>query len=220
MTTDSHPNRRGYDLLSVERLVGLSDNVVAFALTLLVLQVTVPSLSQVADPASAADLAAQLAKQTSHLVSYVIAFYIIAQFWLVHRRVFRHVVGHRDSLAWWNFAFLATITGMPFTSNLLDLQAQGIGVAADSGLGGHQPRVVREWQMRGHGSEVDDLAASPLAHARQYRRDHAAHSEDVGLVEISCLCHRGLLDGPDHADASVVDQDVYASLALEHRGHA
>jgi len=42
MTTDSHPNRRGHDLLSVERLVGLSDNVVAFALTLLVLQVTVP----------------------------------------------------------------------------------------------------------------------------------------------------------------------------------
>jgi TMEM175 potassium channel family protein len=90
----------------VERLVGLSDNVMAFALTLPVLQVTVPPRSQVADPASAADLAAQLAKQAGHLVSYVIAFYIIAQFWLVHRRVFRHVVGRRDSLAWWNFAFL------------------------------------------------------------------------------------------------------------------
>jgi uncharacterized membrane protein len=119
MTTDFHANRRGRDLLSVERLVGLSDNVVAFALTLLVLQVTVPPMSQVVDPTSAADLAAQLAKQTGHLVSYAIAFYIIAQFWLVHRRVFRHVVGHRDRLAWWNFAFLATITVMPFTSSLL-----------------------------------------------------------------------------------------------------
>jgi len=39
-------------------------------------------LSQVADPTSAADLAAQLAKQAGHRVSYVIAFYIIAQFWL------------------------------------------------------------------------------------------------------------------------------------------
>jgi uncharacterized membrane protein len=116
MTTD---NGRGRDLLSVERLVGLSDNVVAFALTLLVLQVTVPPLSQVADPNSAADLAAQLDKQTGQLVSYAIAFFIIAQFWLTHRRVFRHVVGHRDSLAWWNFAFLATITVMPFTSSLL-----------------------------------------------------------------------------------------------------
>jgi uncharacterized membrane protein len=119
MTTDSHANGLGRDLLSVERLVGLSDNVVAFALTLLVLQVTVPPLSAVANPDSAADLAAQLGKQAGHLVSYVIAFYIIAQFWLAHRRVFRHVVGHRDSLAWWNFAFLATITVMPFTSSLL-----------------------------------------------------------------------------------------------------
>lgn len=119
MTTDFHPNRPGRDLLSVERLVGLSDNVIAFALTLLVLQVTVPPLSQVAHPASAAELAAQLHKQAGHLVSYVIAFYIIAQFWLAHRRIFRHVAGHRDSLAWWNFAFLATITVMPFTSNLL-----------------------------------------------------------------------------------------------------
>jgi hypothetical protein len=63
MTADSHPTDRGHDLLNVERLVGLSDNVVAFALTLLVLQVTVPPRSQVADPASAADLAAQHAKQ-------------------------------------------------------------------------------------------------------------------------------------------------------------
>ena len=119
MTTDSHPGRRGGDWLSTERLLSLSDNVVAFALTLLVLQVRVPPLYKVADPASAADLAAHLAGQTGHLVSYVIAFYIIAQFWLTHRRVFRHVVGHRDGLARWNFAFLATITVMPFTSSLL-----------------------------------------------------------------------------------------------------
>jgi uncharacterized membrane protein len=103
----------------MERLLSLSDNVVAFALTLLVLQVTVPPLSQVTNSSSAADLAAQLAKQAGHLVSYAIAFYIIAQFWLTHRRVFRHAVGHRDGLAWWNFAFLATITVMPFTSSLL-----------------------------------------------------------------------------------------------------
>ena len=91
----------------------------AFALTLLVLQVTVPPLSQVADPTSAADLAAQLAKQARppgqlrHRVLHHRP--VLAD----HRRVFRHIVGHRDSLAWWNFAFLATITVMPFTSSLL-----------------------------------------------------------------------------------------------------
>jgi len=49
----------------------------------------------------------------------VISFYVIAQFWLVHHRVFRRITGQREGLAWWNFAFLFTITIMPFTSNLV-----------------------------------------------------------------------------------------------------
>jgi TMEM175 potassium channel family protein len=119
MTTDSLPARRRDDLPSVARLLTLSDNVVAIALTLLVLQVKVPPPVQVANPASAADLAAQLAKEADQLISYVIAFYVVAQFWLAHHRVFRHVAGHHEGLAWWNFAFLFTITAMPFTSSLL-----------------------------------------------------------------------------------------------------
>jgi hypothetical protein len=53
------------------------------------------------------------------LISYVISFYVIAQFWLVHHRVFRRITGQREGLPWWNFAFLFTITFMPFTSNLV-----------------------------------------------------------------------------------------------------
>ena len=49
----------------------------------------------------------------------MISFYVIAHFWLVHHRVFRQVAGQREGLVWWNFAFLFTITVMPFTSNLL-----------------------------------------------------------------------------------------------------
>ena len=49
----------------------------------------------------------------------MISFYVIAQFWLVHHRVFRRITGQREGLAWWNFAFLFTITVMPFTSNLV-----------------------------------------------------------------------------------------------------
>jgi uncharacterized membrane protein len=103
----------------VERLLALSDGVVAIALTLLVLQLKVPPSAQVADPTSASELAAQLGKGADELVSYVVSFYVIAQFWLVHYRVFRQVSGQREGLAWWNFAFLFTITVMPFTSDLL-----------------------------------------------------------------------------------------------------
>ncbi|HEX3925216.1 MAG TPA: TMEM175 family protein [Streptosporangiaceae bacterium] len=105
------------DLPSVDRLLTLSDGVVAIALTLLVLQLTVPS--KLANPQSASDLAAQLGHDADQLISYVISFYVIAHFWLIHHRVFRQLSGQQEGLAWWNFAFLFTITIMPFTSALL-----------------------------------------------------------------------------------------------------
>jgi len=37
----------------------------------------------------------------------------------VHRHVFRLAGDQEDGLEWWNFAFLFTITVMPFTSTLL-----------------------------------------------------------------------------------------------------
>ena len=119
MPANLRPARRHNDLPSVARLLTLSDNVVAIALTLLIFQLKVPAAAQVAHPDSAADLAAQLARQADQLISYLIAFYVVAQFWLAHHRVFRRVAGHQEGLAWWNFAFLFTITAMPFTSSLL-----------------------------------------------------------------------------------------------------
>jgi uncharacterized membrane protein len=106
-------------LPAVERLLALSDGVVAIAITLLVLQLNVPPPATLAHPDSAAELASQLGKDANQLLSYVIAFYVIAQFWLVHHRVFRRITGQEEGLAWWNFLFLFTITVMPFTSDLL-----------------------------------------------------------------------------------------------------
>jgi uncharacterized membrane protein len=129
MPANLHPARPRDDLPSVARLLTLSDNVVAIALTLLLFQLKVPALALVADQDSAAELAAQLAKQADQLISCLVAFYVVAQFWLAHHRVFRRVAGHHEGLAWWNFAFLFTITAMPFTSSLL-------------GTYGHNPLAV------------------------------------------------------------------------------
>jgi TMEM175 potassium channel family protein len=118
MSTETGRTSERDDMPSVDRLLALSDGVVAIALTLLVLQLRVPSLpSASADSASA--LAAALANGTDQLTAYVISFYVVAQFWLVHHRVFQHLVGQEEGLAWWNFAFLFTITIMPFTSDML-----------------------------------------------------------------------------------------------------
>jgi uncharacterized membrane protein len=119
MDTSSVESESRDDLPGVERLLSLSDGVVAIALTLLVLQLKIPALAKVPDANSASQLATQLGNGGDQLVSYAISFYVIAQFWLAHHRVFRQVAGHQEGLAWWNFVFLFTITIMPFTSNLL-----------------------------------------------------------------------------------------------------
>jgi TMEM175 potassium channel family protein len=119
MSSDTDRKQRADDLPNVDRLLTLSDGVVAIALTLLVLQLRVPSPVGVSHTDSASWLASALARDTDQLVAYVISFYVIAHFWLIHHRVFRQLVGQQEGLAWWNFAFLFTITIMPFTSDLL-----------------------------------------------------------------------------------------------------
>jgi uncharacterized membrane protein len=119
MSADQDATSKSTDAPQVNRLLTLSDGVIAIALTLLVLQLRVPSVNEVAHQDSAADLAGALAKGAAQLVSYGISFYVIAQFWLVHRQVFRLIGEKEDDLEWWNFVFLLTISVMPFTSTLL-----------------------------------------------------------------------------------------------------
>lgn len=78
-----------------------------------------PSPGQLEDPDSAAQLAAELSKGAAELVSYVISFYVIAQFWMLHRQLFRLISEREEGLEWWNFLFLFTISILPFTSSLL-----------------------------------------------------------------------------------------------------
>jgi hypothetical protein len=63
------PTPSGEDLPGVERLLALSDGVVAIAITLLVLQLSVPLPAKLHDPASASELATQLGKGADQLVS-------------------------------------------------------------------------------------------------------------------------------------------------------
>ena len=100
----------------IDRLLALTDGVVAIALTLLVLQLRIPVTK---DVDSAGDLWRALGIDGGELTSYLISFLVIAQFWLVHHRILRTMRGHSEGLAWRNFAFLLTLTLMPFTSDLM-----------------------------------------------------------------------------------------------------
>ena len=103
----------------IDRLLALTDGVVAIALTLLVLQLQVPASQMVTNAHSASDLWHALDVDGSELTSYLVSFVVIAQFWLVHHRILRTMRGHSEGLAWRNFAFLLALTLMPFTSDLM-----------------------------------------------------------------------------------------------------
>lgn len=105
------------DIPGIDRLLALTDGVVAIALTLLVLQLQVPA-SKAAEN-SARSLWQALDVDVAELTSYLVSFVVIAQFWLVHHRVLRGMRGHSEGLAWRNFGFLLALTLMPFTSDLL-----------------------------------------------------------------------------------------------------
>ncbi len=103
----------------IDRLLALTDGVVAIALTLLVLQLQVPTRTLVSNPDSAGSLWRALDLDGAEFTSYLVSFVVIAQFWLVHHRVLRGMRGHSEGLAWRNFSFLLPLTLMPFTSDLL-----------------------------------------------------------------------------------------------------
>ena len=108
------------DMPGIDRLLALTDGVVAIALTLLVLQLQVPATSTLMKhPDSPGALWKALSPDGSELTSYLVSFLVIAQFWMVHHRVLRGMRGHSEGLAWRNFGFLLALTLMPFTSDLI-----------------------------------------------------------------------------------------------------
>ncbi len=108
------------DILGIDRLLALTDGVVAIALTLLVLQLQVPvDAALTKHPDSARALWNALSPDGAEMTSYLVSFLVIAQFWMVHHRVLRGMRGHSEGLAWRNFGFLLALTLMPFTSDLI-----------------------------------------------------------------------------------------------------
>ncbi|PPF89214.1 DUF1211 domain-containing protein [Subtercola sp. Z020] len=100
---------RGYD-----RLVNLSDAVIAIAVTLLIL----PLVDAAGDLRSTPP-AEFLADNMQQLLLFVLSFVVIARFWLMHHQIYRLIDGYTLRLVWVNFAWLLSIVFLPFPTELL-----------------------------------------------------------------------------------------------------
>jgi uncharacterized membrane protein len=98
------------------RLLAISDGIFAFALTLLVVQVTVPTLASGSEPGQ---LGVQLLDQFPIYLSYVLSFAVLAAYWYGHHRIFRYIRRYDARLIMLNFGVLLFVAALPFPTAIL-----------------------------------------------------------------------------------------------------
>lgn len=111
---DEISKSRGY---RIDRVLALSDGVFAFAVTLLVLDLIVPTLSP---GASSMDLWQGLSNEYLNFFNYILSFFIAGIWWNSHHRNFEQIRDSNTALRMLNLFFLIWIALLPFFTKILD----------------------------------------------------------------------------------------------------
>lgn len=98
---------------ALDRLVFFSDAVIAIAITLLALDLTVPA------GATDRELWHSVGEHGSDYVTFLISFAVIASFWLFHHWLFRFIGRLDVRLSLFNLVFLLAVVAVPFVSKIL-----------------------------------------------------------------------------------------------------
>jgi len=109
------PNERRSDN-SPGRLLALSDGVFAIAMTLLALDLRLPDLGA---HASDAQLRHALGDDWRGYLAFVISFYVVANYWGVHRRAMRSVTTIDTRLISHTLPLLLLVAALPFPASVL-----------------------------------------------------------------------------------------------------
>jgi uncharacterized membrane protein len=101
---------------SLGRLLALSDGVFAIAMTLLALDLRLPDLGA---HASDAQLRHALSDDWRGYLAFVISFYVVANYWGVHRRAMRAVTTVDARLVGHTLPLLLFVAALPFPASVL-----------------------------------------------------------------------------------------------------
>ena len=101
---------------SERRLETLSDGVFAVAMTLLVLDIKLPSIS---NDISAAEYGSVIWALWPKVGVFVLSFVVLARAWELHRYVFSFLVRYDHTLIYLNMAYLMAIVILPFSTSLV-----------------------------------------------------------------------------------------------------
>jgi len=95
------------------RIVAFSDGVFAIAITLLVLNLSIP------EGLPSGEVAGALWAEREPLLAFGISFAVVGRFWVLHHRFFGSLNGFDDRLIRLNLLYLAFIVLIPFSSQVL-----------------------------------------------------------------------------------------------------
>ena len=101
--------------ISKNRLEALVDGIFAFAMTLLVTGLVIPHISRTE---AEAKLALSVAEMRSEFISFLVAFFVLASFWVRHNRHFHYVHRIDSGIMRVTLFILACVVLMPFTTNI------------------------------------------------------------------------------------------------------
>lgn len=110
------PDATHEDARAVDRLVFFSDAVIAIIITLMVLEVRLPPLSEHASQEQVLEgLIALIPKYLAVLLSFL----VIGLFWTLHHRRFNWVRKVDGWLVWCNLVYLLVLASVPFATSLV-----------------------------------------------------------------------------------------------------
>ena len=114
MTTEGQ--HAAVPVISRSRLEMLVDGIFAIAMTILVLELKVPELSEAR---SVHELARALARQSPTFISYLLSFFVLGMFWYRHNKQFRHFHVISGRMLALHFVMLADAAFFPFCVALM-----------------------------------------------------------------------------------------------------
>lgn len=167
------------------RIEAFSDGVFAIAITLLILEVRIPPVSQTS-------LATQLLQQWPSYFAFLLSFFFIGIMWINHHRLFTHIKRSDNGLLILNLLLLLGVTAVPFPTAVLALHLRGPG-ARTAGVLYNGTYVVIAiffnllWNYAVSKSLLDYEAGKEAARgiSRQYALGPALYLVCLGLVWIS-----------------------------------
>jgi uncharacterized membrane protein len=114
-TSNSNDENMGALNLSPTRLEALSDGVFAIAMTLLVLEISIPYFTGTGN----AGHPTSFSEMFGEFYTYAVGFFSLGVYWILHHYVFNFIKRSDGLLIWLNITFLALASLVPFWTQVL-----------------------------------------------------------------------------------------------------